>query len=182
MDTPVSVPSRFERVLVEGGHDFVEQFFANWGPELIFRTSRANFLLTNLIKGYVATTWDLQTLLSRWVSNVDKLLETLDSTGSFVCGPVAANFFSRERDSYYNIDICASKAGFEALVMILDTENYIRTSPEVIVSSFQPTISEKVFTLRFRHDSDPIRRSITFHVVRGKPLDFLIGCASSTSH
>lgn len=176
----IIIPSKLERTLIEGGYSLIELFFASWPLDMVFYISRVSYLMANIVKGYVASKWDHRKLLSRWVIDVDGLLNILDSTGSFICGPVVADFFDGGSSTSSNLDICVTEMGFVALVGIMGPERYRHRIQEVFASSFRPTIPEKVFTFRFHRDF-PSLGSITAHLVRGDPLKFILHCATSKS-
>lgn len=180
MPTSIPIPSKFERVLVEGGHNLIKQFFASWPPNSVLYVSRVNFLMASAIRGYMVSRWDHRKLLLNWVVDVDRLLAMMDATESFICGPAAAEFFHFGDNSCSNLDICVTTSGFTALTEILGFERYRHGTRGLFASSFSPTMAEKVFTFKFYRDCD-VGCSITAHLVRGDPLEFIIGCGTSTS-
>lgn len=174
----MSTPSRLELTLIYGGYALVKRFFARWPLDCIFCLTRVNFRTHSLIRGYVALRWDHQSLLSRWVANVDRLLETLGTSGSFICGPTVADFFVRGTSSSTTLDICVATSGFAALTEVINMENYRLGSQPMFVSSFRPAITEKMFSFVFsRGDTEA---TVVVHLVRGDPLDLIIHCATST--
>lgn len=173
-----SVLSKLEKTLIIGGHRLVASFFASWPSDLVFILSRSSFRMNILIRGYVASRWDYKQLLSRWVANVDGLLGSLDSTGSFICGPIVTDFFAGGSSSSKSLDMCVSRRGFAALTHFMESEGYGRGTHDVSASSFRPGVQEKVFSFVFHRQRGP-EASITAHLVRCDTLDFFVRCATS---
>lgn len=172
------IPSPIEKMLYQGGKEFLRPFFDIWSPHLIVTLSLTSFPIASIIRGYLYIRWNVTALLKHWVNDIDRLLSFMDSTDTIICGPVVSQFFARQKGPSPNLDICVKHEAFGHLKELLRGQAYRHRLTAVFTSTFEPTSRYQVQSFVF-HSRLNSEISITVHVVHSDPLRFLISCATS---
>ncbi|KAI0713863.1 hypothetical protein C8Q76DRAFT_693648 [Earliella scabrosa] len=89
--------SPFEHFLLSSPASVIDNFFARWPVDLIFRIRCLSVLIFLSVESYRTRVWNPTTVLQRYFSNVPRFLHVLDLCDGIVSGSQALQLLQRSR-------------------------------------------------------------------------------------